>query len=70
VAGRGVERLIGRLPAGVIVDPISREPRAAIVGQLACRNYQAGRRYDLWQLSPVYLRPSYAEEKANRHASK
>jgi tRNA threonylcarbamoyladenosine biosynthesis protein TsaB len=66
VAGAGLNRLIDRLPPGVIVDAIAREPRAAIVGQLAFRDYQSGRRDDLWKLSPVYLRPSYAEEKAHR----
>lgn len=66
VAGAGLNRLQDRLPPGVLVDPSAREPRAAVVGKLAWRDYQAGRRDDLWKLSPVYLRPSYAEEKAAR----
>ena len=54
-----------RLPAGVLmVPPERREAQADIVGRLAWRDYQAGRRDDLWKLAPVYLRPSYAEEKA------
>jgi tRNA threonylcarbamoyladenosine biosynthesis protein TsaB len=69
VAGAGLNRLIDRLPPGVIVDAIAREPRAAIVGQLAFRDHQSGRRDDLWKLTPVYLRPSYAEEKARRVAT-
>ena len=64
VAGAGLDRLKDRLPGGIILDATNREPRAAIVGQLAWRDYQGGRRDDLWKLSPVYLRPSYAEEKA------
>jgi tRNA threonylcarbamoyladenosine biosynthesis protein TsaB len=64
VSGPGITRLEQRLPPGVIAVPISaRQPRASIVGRLAWRDYQAGRRDDLWKLAPVYLRPSYAEEK-------
>lgn len=68
VAGAGLERLQDRLPPGIIVDPNSRQPRAAVIGQLALRDYQAGRRDDLWKLAPLYLRPSYAEEKAAKSA--
>jgi tRNA threonylcarbamoyladenosine biosynthesis protein TsaB len=64
VVGTGVDRIKAPLPADVVIDAAAREPRASIVGQLAFRDYQAGRRDDLWKLSPVYLRPSYAEEKA------
>lgn len=42
------------------------QPRAATVGQLAWRDYQAGRRDDLWRLSPHYLRPSAAEEQQEK----
>jgi len=66
VAGAGLDRLQSRLPNEIIVDPASRQPRAAILGQLAHRDYQAGRRDDLWKLAPLYLRPSYAEEKAKK----
>jgi tRNA threonylcarbamoyladenosine biosynthesis protein TsaB len=66
VAGAGFDQLKDRLPSDVLVDSTNREPRASIVGQLAFRDYQSGRRDDLWKLSPVYLRPSYAEEKARR----
>jgi tRNA threonylcarbamoyladenosine biosynthesis protein TsaB len=66
VGGAGALRLIDRLPAGVIDDAVAREPRAAIVGRLAYRDFQAGLRDDLWKLAPVYLRPSYAEEKAKQ----
>ncbi len=64
VTGGGVAKLEERLPAGVLAVPLSdRQPRASVVGRLAWRDYQAGRRDDLWKLAPVYLRPSYAEEK-------
>ena len=39
------------------------EPRAATVGQLAWRDYQSGKRDDLWKLVPNYHRQSAAEEK-------
>jgi len=62
VAGSGLARLADRLPPGVTAA--TQPLRASVVGQLAWRDYQAGRRDDLWKLAPVYLRPSYAEEKA------
>ena len=64
VAGAALDRLQARLPPEVIIDPHSRQPSAAIIGQLAHRDYQSGRRDNLWKLAPLYLRPSYAEEKA------
>jgi tRNA threonylcarbamoyladenosine biosynthesis protein TsaB len=65
VTGAGVTKLEQQLPPGILATPISaRQPRAAVVGHLAWRDYQTGRRDDLWKLAPVYLRPSYAEEKA------
>jgi tRNA threonylcarbamoyladenosine biosynthesis protein TsaB len=68
VTGKGLEKVLDRLPAGVTVAPQQLwEPQAATIGQLAWRDYQAGRRDNLWKLSPVYLRPSYAEEKKKTH---
>ena len=65
--GPGLAKFTDRLPADVVVvPPPLREPQAATVGRLAWREYQRGRRDDLWKLAPVYLRPSYAEEKAGR----
>jgi tRNA threonylcarbamoyladenosine biosynthesis protein TsaB len=65
VTGTGLAKLAERLPAGVLVVPTKlREAQATVVGRLAWRDHQAGRRDDLWKLAPVYLRPSYAEEKA------
>jgi tRNA threonylcarbamoyladenosine biosynthesis protein TsaB len=67
VTGSGLDKLLDRLPAEVVVVPEPlREPQAATVGRLAWHEYQRGRRDDLWKLAPVYLRPSYAEEKAAR----
>lgn len=67
VSGPGLARLVDKVPADVLVAPAElREPTAAVVGQLAHRDYQRGRRADLWKLMPQYLRPSAAEEKAGR----
>lgn len=65
VTGSGLKRLQERLPAGVAkVDEVAWEPRASIVGRLAWRDFESGQRDSLWKLTPVYLRASYAEEKA------
>jgi tRNA threonylcarbamoyladenosine biosynthesis protein TsaB len=67
VTGTGLDKLVDRLPENVtVLPPPLREPQAATVGRLAWRDYQLGRRDDLWKLAPVYLRPSYAEEKARK----
>jgi tRNA threonylcarbamoyladenosine biosynthesis protein TsaB len=67
VSGPGLARLVDKIPAGVVVAPAElREPTAVAVGQLAHRDYERGRRDDLWKLMPHYLRPSAAEEKAGR----
>jgi tRNA threonylcarbamoyladenosine biosynthesis protein TsaB len=65
VTGPGLDKLEPRLPPHVVaVAKPLREPAAVTVGHLAWREYQTGRRDDLWKLVPAYLRPSYAEEKA------
>jgi tRNA threonylcarbamoyladenosine biosynthesis protein TsaB len=70
VTGTGVEKLLDRLPQGVSLVPAPlREPQAAMVGRLAWREHERGRRDDLWKLAPEYLRPSYAEEKAAKAPS-
>jgi tRNA threonylcarbamoyladenosine biosynthesis protein TsaB len=64
VTGPGINRLIDRLPADVVAaSELHRNPQAVTVGGLAWREYQRGRRDDLWKLAPKYLRPSAAEEK-------
>lgn len=45
------------------VNVVSADVRAEVVGHLAWREHLAGRRDDPARLVPVYLRPSYAEEK-------
>ncbi len=45
------------------VDEARWSPSATTVGQLAWREYSAGRRDDVWKLVPSYYRPSAAEEK-------
>ena len=65
VTGPGIDRLVDRLPAGVTAAPPHvRQPQAVTVARLAWREYQRGRRDDLWKLAPRYLRASAAEEKA------
>jgi tRNA threonylcarbamoyladenosine biosynthesis protein TsaB len=46
-----------------MVHPVSADVRADVVGRLAWRAHLGGRRDDPRKLVPVYLRPSYAEEK-------
>lgn len=65
VAGPGLEKLSDQLPAGVSAVP--REfwtPRASAVAALALEHHAAGKRDDVFQLTPNYYRQSAAEEKA------
>lgn len=63
-SGPVLARLRSRLPDCVEVTPeASWTPMAATVGLVALRHYLAGQRGDLWQLTPVYLRRSAAEER-------
>ena len=65
-SGPALAKLAERLPAGVQpVDESLWSPRAATVGRLALAHYATGRRDDPWQLVPLYLRRSAAEEKAD-----
>ena len=64
VTGPILRRIADRLPDNR--QPLPRElwePTATQVALLAHRQYSAGRRDDLWQLTPVYSRLSAAEEK-------
>jgi tRNA threonylcarbamoyladenosine biosynthesis protein TsaB len=64
VIGLALKRLEPHLPADVEALPEqSWQPMATSVGQVAWKNYQAGRRDNVWKLSPNYYRPSAAEEK-------
>jgi tRNA threonylcarbamoyladenosine biosynthesis protein TsaB len=64
VIGPILARLRPRIPDYVHIAPESTWfPIASTVGQVAWRNYMAGERGDLWQLVPVYLRRSAAEER-------
>jgi tRNA threonylcarbamoyladenosine biosynthesis protein TsaB len=64
VVGPVLRKLATQLPAGVVMADESRwNPQARTIGQLAYRDYLAGRREDLYQLAPQYHRLSYAEEK-------
>jgi tRNA A37 threonylcarbamoyladenosine modification protein TsaB len=64
VSGPGLTKLEPRIPNGVtIVERQLWSPTATSVGQLAWRDYQSGRRDDVFSLLPQYSRPSAAEEK-------
>ncbi len=64
VSGPVLKKWTDPLPEGLAM--LDREfwcPTAANVARLAHRDYLAGRRDDLWNLLPLYSRPSAAEEK-------
>ena len=64
VSGPVLKKWADPLPAGVtMLDRAFWRPTAANVARLAYRDYLAGRRDDLWNLLPLYSRPSAAEEK-------
>ena len=64
VTGPGLQSVLDLLPpAAEVMDERFWNPRAATVGLLAFCDYQAGRRDDVWQLLPTYIRRSAAEEK-------
>jgi tRNA threonylcarbamoyladenosine biosynthesis protein TsaB len=71
VTGPALAKLASRLPAHVTaLDQKYWTPRAAMVAQLAHRQYTAGRRDDLWTLAPQYSRQSAAEEKLQGRGGK
>lgn len=63
VTGGGLKRVDHQQVAARIADESHWEPRASVLGVEAWRHYQLGRRDNLWKLAPLYLRPSYADEK-------
>jgi tRNA threonylcarbamoyladenosine biosynthesis protein TsaB len=66
VIGPVLPRLRHRLPEYVRVAPEPTwTPMAASVGRVAWQRYAAGERDDVWELAPLYLRRSAAEEKAD-----
>jgi tRNA threonylcarbamoyladenosine biosynthesis protein TsaB len=64
VSGPPLVKLAARLPDGVVCAPQDTcFPMAAAVGRVGFRHFQAGHRSDPFQLTPLYLRRSAAEEK-------
>jgi tRNA A37 threonylcarbamoyladenosine modification protein TsaB len=64
VTGTALSRLASRVPHGIEFVPQHLwQPMAEAIGQVAWRDFQSGRRDDLWQLTPKYYRASAAEEK-------
>jgi tRNA A37 threonylcarbamoyladenosine modification protein TsaB len=70
VSGPALDKLASQLPSGVVlVDRALWPPKATTVGRLAWRQYQSGRRDDVFTLVPQYFRPSAAEEKQPQRAT-
>ena len=66
ISGPVLRKLHDRLPHGVrAVKPEYWAPSAAQVAMLAARHFRAGKRHDVWKLTPRYSRPSAAEERAS-----
>ena len=64
VTGSGLIRYKDKLPPGIRIAPEGlHEPRAVTIGRLGQREHAAGRRDNFWTFSPLYIRPSYADEK-------
>ncbi len=64
VSGPVLDKLVGKIPAGLVILPRSVwEPQASTVGVLASRLAAQEQFDDLWHLAPRYLRRSAAEEK-------
>ena len=64
VSGSGLAKILQRLPKEVaVVHEDLWNLRATTVGQLGLRQYQGGRRDDVWHMVPEYFRQSAAEEK-------
>jgi len=66
VSGPGLETqgLVSRVPA--VCEATCWLPRAAMVGIVGLRDFQAGQYSDCWSLLPQYFRESAATEKARR----
>ena len=63
VSGPGLCILAARLGGVPMVPSQDWEPRAESVLQIGWKRLLRGERHDLWSLEPLYLRPSFAEEK-------
>lgn len=65
VSGPGVEVHAARLAGLPFVEPALRVPTARGLLQVGWPRVLRGERDDLWQVEPIYLRPSAAEEQYN-----
>ncbi len=71
VSGPVLRKLADRLPdRATLLDSQYWAPTAAAVARLAVRDYDAGRRDDVWSLVPRYSRRSAAEEKWDKRGRK
>jgi tRNA threonylcarbamoyladenosine biosynthesis protein TsaB len=63
-SGLALEKLAEHVSAGTFIVPQEQwMPQAVTVGQLAARRVASGEFDDVWQLAPLYMRRSAAEEK-------
>ena len=71
IAGPGVTRCRSLATQASLLDaPASVQPTASMIAQLARLRYEQSDVDDAWTISPIYLRPSAAEEQWDkRHAS-
>jgi tRNA threonylcarbamoyladenosine biosynthesis protein TsaB len=64
VTGPGLQKWAKKLSGNVaVLDETLWYPHAETLLQLALARWQRGERDDIWNLEPIYLRPSSAEEK-------
>jgi tRNA threonylcarbamoyladenosine biosynthesis protein TsaB len=70
IVGPGASRIAeGATPAHVVRDEWATRPSAAAIARLGRQRLLCGDADDPWTLSPVYIRPSAAEEKHGRPAT-
>jgi tRNA threonylcarbamoyladenosine biosynthesis protein TsaB len=66
--GPGLRAYGSRLPAAFpLVNAAAWDPRPESLLAISLERYRAGERDDIWNLEPLYLRPSSAEEKWQQH---
>jgi tRNA threonylcarbamoyladenosine biosynthesis protein TsaB len=68
ISGPGVSGKESRLTGRRLVDASRREPLPESLLRLGLERHRAGQSDDLWNLEPLYLRPSAAEEKWSQKA--
>jgi len=71
ISGPALRKTAGRVPDHItMLDHKHWSPKAENAARLADRDYDAGRRDDVWSLAPKYSRRSAAEEKWDKRADR